>query len=385
MEAYLDNSATTRVSESAARLVYDIMTKDYGNPSSMHQKGFDAEKYIRRARETFAEILKCSEKEIFFTSGGTESDNMAIIGAAMAAKRRGNHIITTAIEHPAVTESFEFLAGQGFEVTYLPVNAAGQAEPDALRAALREDTVLVSVMYVNNEIGSVQPIAELGGIIKEYSRDIVFHVDAVQAFGKYRIYPYRENIDLLSVSSHKIHGPKGVGMLFVRDKTRLLPLSFGGGQQRNLRPGTENVPGIAGMALAAKEIYEDFDAKTERMYALKDYFTDEVLKLGGTAVNGLTGRLSAPHVVSVSFEGIAKSEVLLHALEERGIYVSSGSACSSNKPSLSATLKAIGIKRDLLGSVLRFSFSDYTTREELEYTIGALKELLPVLRKYRPM
>lgn len=385
MEAYLDNSATTKVSENAARLVYNIMTEDYGNPSSMHKKGFDAEKYIRGARETFAGLLKCSEKEIFFTSGGTESDNMAIIGAATAAKRKGRHIITTAIEHPAVSESFEFLAGQGFEVTYLPVNRAGQVEPDTLRAALREDTVLVSVMYVNNEIGSVQPIAELGGIIKEAGRDIVFHVDAVQAFGKYRIYPYRENIDLLSVSSHKIHGPKGVGALFVRDKTRILPLSFGGGQQKGLRPGTENVPGIAGMALAAKEIYEDFDGKTERMYALKDYFTEEVSKLGGTVVNGLAGRLSAPHVVSVSFAGIAKSEVLLHALEDRGIYVSSGSACASNKPALSATLKAIGVERELLGSTLRFSFSDYTTREELEYTIGALGELLPVLRKYRPM
>ena len=385
MEAYLDNSATTKVSENAARLVYDVMTADYGNPSSMHKKGFEAEKYIRKARETFAGILKCTEREVFFTSGGTESDNMAIIGAATAANRKGKHIITTVIEHPAVLESFEYLAGQGFDVTYLPVNGAGQLEPETLKAALRDDTVLVSVMYVNNEIGSVQPIAELGRIIKEAGRDIVFHVDAVQAFGKYRIYPYKENIDLLSVSSHKIHGPKGVGALFVRDKTRMLPLSFGGGQQKGLRPGTENVPGIAGMALAAREIYEDFDAKTERMYGIKDYFTEEILKLDGTAVNGLTGRLSAPHVVSVSFEGITKSEVLLHALEDRGIYVSSGSACSSNKPALSATLKAIGVRRELLGSTLRFSFSDYTTIEELEYTVGSIKEMLPVLRKYKPM
>ncbi len=221
-------------------------------------------------------------------------------------------------------------------------------------------------------------------MIKEAGRDIVFHVDAVQAFGKYRICPYKENIDLLSVSSHKIHGPKGVGALFVKDKTRILPVSFGGGQQKGLRPGTENVPGIAGMALAAREIYEDLDAKTERMYGLKDYFTEEILKLDGTVVNGLTGRQSAPHVVSVSFDGITKSEVLLHALEGRGIYVSSGSACSSNKPALSETLKAIGVKRELLGSTLRFSFSDYTTMEELEYTLGALKELLPVLRKYKP-
>lgn len=385
MEAYLDNSATTKVSENAARLVYGIMTEDYGNPSSMHKKGFDAEKYIRKARETFAGILKCTEREIFFTSGGTESDNMAIIGAAMAANRRGKHIITTKIEHPAVLESFEYLAGQGFEAEYLPVNGAGQLEPETLKAALREDTVLVSVMYVNNEIGSLQPVAELGRIVKEAGKDIVFHVDAVQAFGKYRICPYKENIDLLSLSSHKIHGPKGVGALFVRDKTRILPVSFGGGQQKGLRPGTENVPGIAGMALAAREIYEDLDAKTERMYGLKDYFTEEILKLDGTVVNGLTGRQSAPHVVSVSFDGITKSEVLLHALEDRGIYVSSGSACSSNKPAVSETLKAIGVKRELLGSTLRFSFSDYTTKDELEYTVGALKELLPLLRKYRPM
>lgn len=385
MEAYLDNSATTRVSESVAKLVYDIMTRDYGNPSSMHRKGFDAEKYLREAREIFAGVLKCREKEIVFTSGGTESDNMAIIGAAMANRRRGRHIITTAIEHPAVLETFAFLEKQGFEAEYLPVDGSGRVEPEALRAALRPDTVLVSVMYVNNEIGSVQPIGELGRIIKEFDRDIVFHVDAVQGFGKYRIYPGRENIDLMSVSGHKIHAPKGVGALYVRDKIRLAPTVFGGGQQQNLRSGTENVPGIAGMALAAKEIYSDFDGKIERMYGLKEYFSGEIAKLDGAVINGLHGRQSAPHVVSVGFRGIARSEVLLHALEDRGIYVSSGSACASNKPAVSATLKAIGVENDLLGSTLRFSFSDYTTREELEYTIGALKELLPVLRRYRPM
>lgn len=385
MEAYLDNSATTKVSEDVAKLVYNIMTADYGNPSSMHRKGFEAEQYLRGARETFAGLLKCAEKEIFFTSGGTESDNMAIIGAAMANKRRGNHIITTQVEHPAVLETFEYLAKQGFEVTYLPVNNAGQVEPDALKEALQADTVLVSVMYVNNEIGSVMPIAELGRIIKDFNSEIVFHVDAVQGFGKYRIYPYKEKIDLMSVSSHKIHGPKGVGVLFVKDKTKLAPTVFGGGQQKGIRSGTENVPGIAGMALAAREIYSDFDEIIERMYGLKDYFESEMAKLDGTVINGLGGRLSAPHIVSVSFRDISKSEVLLHALEDRGIYVSSGSACASNKPAVSGTLKAIGVERELLGSTIRFSFSDYTTREELEYTVGALKDLLPVLRKYRPM
>ncbi|MDD6233682.1 MAG: cysteine desulfurase family protein [Lachnospiraceae bacterium] len=384
MEIYLDNSATTMVRPEVAKLMYEIMTKDYGNPSSMHIKGVQAERYLREAKEIFAGILKVSEKEIFFTSGGTEGDNMAIIGAALAGKRRGKHIITTVIEHPAVLESCAFLEKNGFEVTYLPVNAAGQVEPDTLKAALRNDTILVSVMYVNNEIGAIEPISELGQIIKEYNKNILFHVDAVQAFGKFRIHPYKENIDMLTMSSHKIHGPKGVGAIFIKDKTKIQPIALGGGQQKGMRSGTENVPGIAGMAMAAKELYDKFDEDVDRLYELKKYFVNEISGIEGATVNGLTGRDSAPHVVSVSFEGITKSEVLLHALEDKGIYISSGSACSSNKPSLSSTLKAIGVKNELLYATLRFSFSVFTTKEELEYTINAIKELLPVLRKYRP-
>lgn len=384
MEIYLDNSATTMVRPEVAKLMYEIMTKDYGNPSSMHIKGVQAERYLREAKEIFAGILKVSEKEIFFTSGGTESDNMAIIGAALAGRRRGRHIITTVIEHPAVLESCAFLEKNGFEVTYLPVNAAGQVEPDTLKASLRDDTILVSVMYVNNEIGAIEPVSELGRIIKEYNKDILFHVDAVQAFGKFRIHPYKENIDMLTMSSHKIHGPKGVGAIFIKDKTKIQPIALGGGQQKGMRSGTENVPGIAGMAMAAKELYDKFDEDVNRLYELKEYFVREITSIEGATVNGLTGRDSAPHVVSVSFDGITKSEVLLHALEDKGIYISSGSACSSNKPSLSSTLKAIGVKNDLLYATLRFSFSVFTTKEELEYTINAVKELLPVLRKYRP-
>ncbi len=384
MEIYLDNSATTMVRPEVAKLMYEIMTKDYGNPSSMHIKGVQAERYLREAKEIFAGILKVSEKEIFFTSGGTEGDNMAIIGAALAGRRRGKHIITTVIEHPAVLESCAFLEKNGFEVTYLPVNAAGQVEPDTLKASLRDDTILVSVMYVNNEIGAIEPVSELGRIIKEYNKDILFHVDAVQAFGKFRIHPYKENIDMLTMSSHKIHGPKGVGAIFIKDKTKIQPIALGGGQQKGMRSGTENVPGIAGMAMAAKELYDKFDEDVNRLYELKEYFVMEITGIEGATVNGLTGRDSAPHVVSVSFDGITKSEVLLHALEDKGIYISSGSACSSNKPSLSSTLKAIGVKNDLLYATLRFSFSVFTTKEELEYTINAVKELLPVLRKYRP-
>lgn len=383
MEAYLDNSATTAVTPEVAEFVCKIMVEDYGNPSSMHLKGVEAEKYIREAKEIFAGLMKVSEKEIIFTSGGTESDNMAIIGSALACKRRGKHIITTVIEHPAVHEAFRFLEEQGFEVTYLPVNNNGIVEAETLKNALREDTILVSIMYVNNEIGAVEPIAQLGKLIKDYNSDIIFHVDAVQAFGKFKIYPYKEHIDLLSISSHKIHGPKGVGVLFIKDKTKIRPITFGGGQQKNMRSGTENVAGIAGMARAAALLYEKFDEDINRMYELKQYFVEEVSKIEGTTVNGLTGRDSAPHVVSVSFEGITRSEVLLHALEDKGIYVSSGSACASNHPALSGTLRSIGVKKELLTSTLRFSFSIFTTKEELEYTIATINELLPVLRRYR--
>lgn len=384
MEAYLDNSATTMVSEDVAKLMYEIMTKDYGNPSSMHQKGVDAEKYLKSAKETFARVLKVSEKEIFFTSGGTESDNFAVIGTAMANQRRGKHIITSSIEHPAILETFQFLEEQGFEVTFLPVNNYGQVEPEVLKNALREDTILVSIMYVNNEIGSIMPIEKLGKIIKEFNPAIVFHVDAVQAFGKVKILPYKENIDLLSISSHKIHGPKGVGVLFIKDKTKIKPIVFGGGQQKNMRSGTENVPGIAGMALATENLYKKFDEDVDKMYELKALFIDEILKIEGTVVNGLTGRESAPHVISVSFDGIFKSEVFLHALEDKGIFVSSGSACASNHPAISGTLTAIGVKKEHLSATLRFSLSIYTTKEEILYTIDTIKELLPVLRKYRP-
>ncbi len=383
-EIYLDNSATTRTCDEAARLAYEIMTKDYGNPSSMHMKGVEAERYLREAKATFANILKCSEKEIYFTSGGTESDNMSIIGAAKAGARRGRHIITSSIEHPAVARCMEMLEGEGFEITYLPVDPSGMVSADTLKAALREDTILVSIMYVNNEVGSVMPIGEIGAAIKAYNKDIVFHVDAVQAFGKYRINPYKENIDLLSVSSHKIHGPKGVGMLFVKDKTKIRSTVYGGGQQGGFRSGTENVPGIAAMALAAKMMYESFDEDINRLYELKEYFTGEIAGISGTHLNGPLGRAGAPHIISVSFDDIAKSEVLLHSLEERGIYVSSGSACASNHPGLSGTLTAMGIPKNLIGATIRFSMSVHTTREELEKTLLALKDILPVLRRYKP-
>lgn len=381
MEIYLDNSATTAVHPDVVKLMSKIMLEDYGNPSSKHNKGVQAERYLNEAGETLASILKCDKKELLYTSGGTESDNMAFIGTALANKRRGNHIITTMIEHPAILETTVFLEKNGFEITYLTVDATGRVSLEALKEALKPETILVSIMYANNEVSIVEPIAEAAAMVKEYNPEIIFHTDAVQAFGKYRIIPKRENIDLMSVSAHKLHGPKGVGFLYIKDKTKINPIIFGGGQQKGMRSGTENVPGIAGMALAAKLCYENFDEKIERLYELKEYFTDKVLEIPGTVFNGRRGHEGTPHVISISFENV-RSEVLLHALEDKGIYVSSGSACSSNKPALSGTLKAIGVKNNLLDSTIRFSLCTENTKEELDEVIIALNELVPMLRRY---
>lgn len=382
MEAYLDNSATTRCYKEAAEKMYRVMTEKYGNPSSLHHKGIEAEQVLREAKNILAHNLKVQEKELYFTSGGTESDNLALIGCAYANQRAGKHLITTSIEHPAVLQAMQYLEGQGFRITYLPVDADGIVRLSDLEEALCEDTILVSVMYVNNEVGSVQPIAEIGELLKKREKPILFHVDAVQAYGKYQIHPKKLHIDLLSISSHKIHGPKGMGLLYVREGVKIRPLLYGGGQQKDLRPGTENVPGIAGLGEAARRIYTDFEEKRDCLYGLKEYFIKGIQELEGVVVNGKTGRDSAPHIVSVSFEGV-RSEVLLHALEDRGIYVSSGSACASNHPAVSGTLKAMGIKRELLDSTLRFSFSEFTTEEELAYCLKALRELLPLLRKFK--
>lgn len=381
MEVYLDNSATTRCFDEVAQLMMKIMCEDYGNPSSMHHKGVEAEQYLRYARETLARILKVNEKEILFTSGGTESDNIALIGTAMANHRAGRHLITTQIEHPAILQTMRYLEEQGFRITYLPVDKQGRIRLSDLERAMTKDTILVSIMHTNNEIGSLQPIAEAGELIKRINPKTAFHVDAVQGFGKFRIYPSRMKIDLLSVSGHKIHGPKGVGFLYVNDKLKISPIMYGGGQQKGMRSGTENVPGIAGLAKAAEMMYKNLDADMERMYALRDMFVEGVSRIEDVRVNGCPGKDNAAHIISLSVRGI-RSEVLLHALEDREIYVSAGSACASNKPQTSATLKAIGLERDLLDSTIRFSFSVFTTKEEIEYTLQALYDMIPALRRY---
>lgn len=381
MEAYLDNSATTRCSERARKKMEQVFMVDYGNPSSLHMMGVDAEQYVKEAQEKIAKTIKAQPKEIIFTSGGTESNNMALIGTAFANKRAGMHLITTSIEHASVLAPMEFLEEQGFRVTYLDVDENGIVSLEQLRDAVCEETILVSLMMVNNEIGTIEPIEEAARIIHEKNPNTLIHVDAIQAYGKLRISPKKLGIDLLSVSGHKIHGPKGTGFLYVKDKTKIKPIIYGGGQQKGMRSGTENVPGIAGLGEAAAEIYENFDEKIERMYDLKQHFVEGVRQIEGVSVNGKTGRDSAPHVVSVSVDGV-RSEVMLHTLEDRGIYVSAGSACSSNKPSVSRTLQQIGLRSDLLDSTVRFSFSVHTTKEEIDYAVACMAEVIPQLRRY---
>lgn len=381
MEVYLDNSATTRCFDEVAALMTQIMCEDYGNPSSLHRKGVQAEKYIRYAKDVIARNLKVNEKEIFFTSGGTESDNLALRGCAYANCRSGRHLITTQIEHPAVLRTMKHLEEEGFRVTYLPVDEKGCIRLEDLERAITGETILVSIMHTNNEVGSLQPVAQAGALIKRMNPKILFHVDAVQGYGKFRIYPKKMKIDLLSVSGHKIHGPKGVGFLYVDEKVKINPIVFGGGQQNGIRSGTENVPGIAGMAKAIEIVYSNLDKEIEKLYQIKKAFVEGVRKIDDVVVNGHPDETGAPHVVSVSVRGV-RSEVLLHALEDKDIYVSAGSACSAHKPQPSATLRAMGIEPDLLGSTIRFSFSIFTTIEEINYTLQTMYDIIPMLRKY---
>lgn len=381
MEIYLDNSATTRCYEEVKDIVVKTMREDYGNPSSMHRKGSEAEKYLREAAQTLAGLMKVQEKELIFTSGGTESNNWALFGTAMAHHRQGKHIITTAVEHAAVAAPLAALEDQGFTVTRLPVDRRGRVKLQALEEALTEETILVSAMYVNNEIGSLEPIGEMGQIIKEKNPQTLFHVDAIQAFGKYRIYPKRMKIDLLSASGHKIHGPKGVGFLYLDSQARIKPLILGGGQQNGLRSGTDNVPGVAGMALAAKKIYQNLEENVAHMYRLRKQLAEGLEALDQVVLHGMEGEEGAPHILNASFLGI-RSEVLLHTLEDRGIYVSAGSACSSHKRAGSPTLTAVGCSRAEMESAVRFSFCESNTEEEIQETLAVLGEVLPLLRRY---
>ena len=380
-DIYLDNSATTRCFPEVAALMNEIFLEDYGNPSAMHHRGVTAEKRIAEAKKTLASILKVREKNLYFTSCGTESDNLAIIGAALAMQRRGKHLITTVIEHPAVLEAMKYLESQGFEITRLGVDRDGIVSPQAVAEAVRPDTILVSVMHTNNIIGAVEPVEEIGRAVKAANPDTLFHVDAVQGFGKMQIFPKRANIDLLAASGHKIHGPKGSGFLYVADGVRLVPLMYGGGQQGGMRSGTENVPGIAGMALAASMLYRDLDADRDKLFAMKNRLIEKLSAVPDIVFNGRTDETSAPHILSVRVRGV-RAEVLLHALEDKGIYVSAGSACSSNHPRPSETLMAIGVPQKEMENSIRISLSVMNTMEEMDIAADAIAEVVPFLRRF---
>lgn len=380
-EIYFDNGATTRALPQVREIMDEVLEKEYGNPSSMHMKGFDAEKYVNHAKEIIAKSLKVDPKEIYFTSGGTEANNLALIGTAFANKRERKHIITSCIEHASVYNPLSFLEDEGFEVTYLPVDEHGIVDLEALKKAIRKDTLMVSIMCVNNEIGAIEPVEEIGKIVKSFDPKILFHTDCIQAYGKLNCYPKKWKADMISVSGHKIHGPKGIGFIYIKNGTKIKPIIWGGNQQKGMRSGTENVPGIAGLSLAAKTIYDNLDKKVEKMRMLKQHFIEGVENIENTTIHGLYDETSAPHIISVGIAGI-RSEVLLHALEDKGIYVSSGSACASNHPQISGVLKGIGARQEFLDATLRFSMSEFTTMEEIDYTLDALYNIVPMLRRY---
>lgn len=380
MEVYFDNSATTKVYDEVIDVVVKTMREDYGNPSSMHLKGLDAEHLVSKSAETISKVLKCLPEEIIFTSGGTESNNMAIIGTALAKKRTGKHIVVSSVEHASVSSVMQFLIREGYEVTYIPSDEHGIVSLEAFANAVREDTILVSCMHINNEIGSIMPIREIGKAVKTKNPNLYFHVDAIQSFGKIEAIPKNLGADLMSVSGHKIHGPKGSGFLYIKKGTLIRPIIYGGGQQKNMRSGTENVPAIAGLGVAVEKTFNNFEEKINHIKAVRDRLVNGLTAIDEVYTNSdiVNG---APHIASISFVGV-RAEVMLHTLEDKGIYVSSGSACSSNKSKESAVLSAIGLDKKRLESTLRFSFGEDNTEEEVDYAIKTINELLPMLRHY---
>lgn len=365
---YLDNSATTRVCGEAAEKALYMMRECFGNPSSLHSMGFEAEKELERAREAVAQRLFCKSGEITFTSGGTESNNLAVMGAALARKRLGNKVVTTALEHPSVMESMKELEKQGFEVVYLKPDALGEITPESVAQAVDSNTVLVSMMSVNNETGLVLPLQAVKTAIRKSGAPALFHVDNVQGFGKIPLNVSKLGIDLMSVSGHKIHAPKGVGALYVKEKTRLIPRALGGGQEKNLRSGTEGVPGICAMGAAVRALGDE-EENLEKVGALRDLLCAELEKIGSVTLN--SPRNALPYIVNFSC-GKVRGETMLHFLESKGIYVSTGSACSKAKPS--SVLTALGLTRERISSSIRVSFSKYSTADEVTALAAALAQ-----------
>ncbi len=377
MDIYLDNSATTKpYKEVVDEMVY-ALTIDYANPSAVHKKGVEVEKNIKNIRQTIAKSIGCKDKEIIFTSGGTEANNTIIRGIANANKKRKNHIITTKIEHPSVLKTMQDLQEHGFEVTYLDVNNKGVVEIDDVKNAIKDNTILISIMHVNNEIGSVQPIKEIGKYLTTLNEKVYLHVDAVQSFTKINFKPSRYNIDFMSVSGHKLHGPKGIGFMYIKDNNKIKPILTGGGQEIGIRSGTENVAGIYGLGSAVKIITSDLNAKIEKINTLKNKLRDYIVEnIDDIKVNSPEDGVC--HILNISFRGV-RGEVLLHHLAQQGVFISTGSACSSKKKG-SHVLNAIGLTPEEIDGAIRFSLSDMTTEEEINEAFEIVKKSVEELR-----
>ncbi|MDF2881420.1 MAG: Cysteine desulfurase [Clostridiaceae bacterium] len=376
MEIYLDNSATTKPYREVVEAVADTMENCYGNPSSAHKLGLEAERKLNGARDIIAKTINCGRDEVIFTSGGSESNNFLLRGFV----KEGANVITTGIEHPSILNTCGELYNRGVKITYLKVDSRGKIDLNELANSIDKDTKLVSIMHVNNEIGIIQDLETIGKIIKEKSSRAKFHVDSVQSYGKLNIDVQKFNIDLLSASGHKIHGPKGIGFAYVRKGLIPKPLILGGGQEKTFRSGTENLPGIVGLAKAAEIITSNRKENYRKIEELKEYFIEKLGSFEKIKINSGIGKEYSPYVLSVSFEGV-KGEVLLHALEADGIYVSTGSACSARSQHESHVLKSIGLKPEQIRGTIRFSFSEQNTKEEVDYTIKGLNKSLKFLRR----
>ena len=377
MEIYLDNSATTKPYQEVVDKMVLALTTQYGNPSSIHKKGIEVEREIKEIRRNIARSLGAKENEIYFTSGGTECNNTIIRSVARLNKKTKNHIISTVIEHPSVLDTLKDLESEGFEVTYLPVDKDGKISIEDLKNAIKKETILVSIMHVNNEIGTIQPIEEIGKYLKSLDEKIYLHVDAVQSYAKIKFRPSRYNIDFMSVSGHKLHGPKGIGFMYVKENNRIKPLLTGGGQEIGIRSGTENVPGIYGIGEAVRILNQDLEGTIDKIKGLRDLLKEEILaNIDNVKINSPEDGVC--HVLNVSFRGV-RGEVLLHYLEQKEIYVSTGSACSSKKKG-SHVLNAIGLTPDEIEGAIRFSLSDLNTKEEIMKTVEVLKESVSDLR-----
>ena len=383
-EHYLDNAATTKVLPEAADLIRQILLEDYGNPSSLHRKGQEAEQYVRRARQQLADILKCDPKTIFFTSCATESTNTVIRGAAERRIHQGRHILTTPGEHSATSENLKMLFSKGYEIESLACDESGRILLSDLENKIRENTILVTALHINNEIGTIQPVEEMARVIHQKNPRCLFHVDATQSFAKYPLFPERWGIDFVSASAHKINGPKGIGLLYMRRGMTLPSLILGGGQESHFRSGTENVPYIAAFGLSADRMWKDRENLIPAMQHLKASLWESLQReIPGVYLNGPDIQEGAAHILNFRIDAV-RSEVLLHALEDEGVYVSSGSACSSNNPKeKSPTLHGIGLSPVQMDESVRVSFGRYTTEEDIKALVDSMKEKVPMLRRFR--